>query len=534
MKNNLLKIATAVILLFTTQISFAASPNLGSASGFVLFSTNGAVSNSGITHLTGNVGTNNGSSTAFGNVDGVMHDNDGASAQCAADLLIAYNELQATIPAFFPAPLLGNGQILNAGIYSITESATLDNILTLDGQNNANAEFIFKIEGAFSTGAFAQVVLVNGAKACNVFWKVEGLVSIATGTKMKGTVIANNAAINMYTGVELEGRALSTAGAVTVDGITAFTPIGCGSPVLAGPVAPHLGSTSCYAIFSTAGDVTNSGVSTVTGEIGVNAGSTVGFEDVNVNGEIHLLPDLSTSKAAVDLLVAYNYLNDLSYDIKLLFPAQFGNNLVLTPHTYLMDAAAVFTDSLYLNAQGNADAVFVIKINGALSTSTHAKVLLINEAQAKNVYWMVEGAVEINELSEFKGTIIANGGAIHLKSGVKLEGRVLATTGAISAAEINAATTGICTQTGINSPKTVEFATFYPNPMSKLIVITMNDATAANASQLNIYSSTGKMMANEAITKTTTVIKTDFPTGIYYYKLTGSDNSVQTGKLISK
>lgn len=70
--------------------------------------------------------------------------------------------------------------------------------------------------------------------------------------------------------------------------------------------------------------------------------------------------------------------------------------------------------------------------------------------------------------------------------------------------------------------------------MASSIVITMNNASVANTSQLNIYSSTGKMMTNETITKTTTVIKTDFPTGIYYYKLTDSDNSVQTGKLISK
>jgi hypothetical protein len=274
MKNNLLHTLSVLTLLFLTQLGFASSPNLGTASSFVLFTTNGAVSNSGITHLTGNVGTNNGSSTAFGNVDGVMHDNDGASALCASDLLVGYNQLKSAIPTFFPAPLMGNGQKLNAGIYSITESATLENILTLDGQNNANAEFIFKIEGAFSTGAAAQVVLINGAKACNVFWKVEGLVSLATATKMKGTVIANNSAINIYTGVELEGRALSTAGAITVDGILAYTPIGCGSPELSGPIAPNLASTSCYALFSTVGDVTNTGVSVITGDVGANAGTT--------------------------------------------------------------------------------------------------------------------------------------------------------------------------------------------------------------------------------------------------------------------
>ena len=532
MKTNVLYTAIALLLLFAAQFSFAESPDLGSAAGYVLFSSDGAVSNSGITHLTGNVGTNNGSSTAFGNVDGVMHDNDGASALCAGDLLIAYGQLDAAIPAFFPAPLLGNGQLLNAGIYSISETTTLDNVLTLDGQGNANAEFIFKIGGAFSTGAFSQVLLVNGAKACNVFWKVEGLVSLATGTKMVGTIIANNAAINMYTGVELEGRALSTTGAVTVDGITARTPIGCGSPLLTGPIAPDLASTACYAFFSGAGDVTNTGVSLVTGDVGTNVGSTVGFEGINVTGTIHLLPDVSTGIAAADLTVVYNYLNDLTYDIKLLYPVQFGNNLVLTPHVYQMDAAAVFTDSLYLNAQGNADAVFVIKINGALTTSTYAKVLLINGALEKNVYWLVEGAVDINEYSEFKGTLVANTGYVHLKSGVKLTGRMFTTAGALSTAAVTATIPEPCPNTGLNSPDSNDFATVYSNPVTRAIMIKVNSLSKFDNSQLHLYNSVGAMVLIKTISEVSTTIETNFPSGIYFYKITAEDKSTQTGKLI--
>ena len=104
MKLKLLIAFTTVCLFLMPNANFGQSINLGTAANFVLFSTNGAVSNTGITQLTGNVGTNNGSSTNFGNVNGVMHDMDGTSAQCTADLLIAYNNLNSTIPAFFPAP----------------------------------------------------------------------------------------------------------------------------------------------------------------------------------------------------------------------------------------------------------------------------------------------------------------------------------------------------------------------------------------------------------------------------------------------
>lgn len=293
--NKFLLVVTSVTLMCFTVKSQAQAPTLGSSSSFALFSTNGAVSNTGLSHLTGNVGTNNGASTNFGNVDGVMHDADGASASSAADLTIAYNQLNAAIPNFFPAPLLGNGQTLPAGTYSIGQSATLDNVLTLDGGGNANSVFIFQIQGSFSSAAGAQVLLTNGALACNVFWKVEGLIDLATNTSMKGTIIANNAAVILNSGVSLEGRAFSTTGAVTVSGATVRIPLGCGTPILTGPAPPQLNTVACYTIFSGSGAVTNSGVSFITGDVGTNVGLTTGFQASNVTGTIHENPDVSTN-----------------------------------------------------------------------------------------------------------------------------------------------------------------------------------------------------------------------------------------------
>lgn len=103
MKKNLLLAASVALLFFASPIH-AQAPVLGSSSGFALFSTNGAVSSTGLSHVTGNVGTNNGSSTNFGNVDGVMHDADGTTANAAASLTIAYNQLDAAIPNFFHLP----------------------------------------------------------------------------------------------------------------------------------------------------------------------------------------------------------------------------------------------------------------------------------------------------------------------------------------------------------------------------------------------------------------------------------------------
>ncbi len=530
----------AIALFFIPTISFSQAPILGTAADFVLFSTDGAVSNSGITHLTGNVGTNNGSSTGFGNVNGVMHDGDAASIQCATDVLIAYGQLNNATPTNNPAPLLGNGQTLYGGVNFIGSPTTLSLNLILDAQGDPNAVFIFQIQGAFSTGAGSSIELINGAQACNVFWKVEGLVSMASGTSMKGTIFANNAAIEMNTGDTLEGRAIAINGAVTVDGTNGYTPIGCGSPVLTGPMPPDLGAAACYAIFSADGAVTNSGVTNITGDVGSNNGSASGFDPLLVSGEIHPIPDGSTAQCASDLTVAYNYLNLLTDDIELLYPAQFGKNLVLTPHTYLMGGAATFTDSLYLDAQGNADAVFVIKINGAMSTSTYSNVILLNGAQSKNVYWKIEGAVDISDYSVFSGTIICNNAALGtIATGVTLNGRALTTVGALSTTAMDVLPTTVpanCESVGLSDLNNIDGPLIvYPNPFRESITVMAQGISIDNSYELRIMSTMGAEVMISTLTQTSSVIETsEIPSGMYFYSVQNNDRVIQTGRLIAQ
>ena len=537
MKKTLTTFLTAAFLLSTPTIIFGQAPNLGTTANFVLFSTDGAVTNTGITHLTGKVGTNNGSNTGFGNVNGGMHAADVVTSQAAADLLVAYNQLNSATPGFFPAPLLGNGTTLNAGVYAVTGASTLNGTLTLDAQNNANAVFIFQISGPLSTNANSKVKLINGALACNVFWKVEGLVDMAAGTSMKGTVIANNAGINMNSSDTLEGRALSTTGAIMIDGVLAYTPIGCGSPTLTGPIAPSLGEAGCYGIFSADGPVQNAGTSNVVGDVGTNVGLTTGFNALLVTGTIHATPDVSTANAAADLLVAYNYVNALGHDIELLYPAQFGGNLVLTPHTYILNGGTTFTDTLYLNAQGVASAVFVIKVEGAFETSTFSNVVLINGTQAKNVFWMVNGAVDRADSSVFNGTIISQG-AIDLYTGVEINGRALTGVGSLTTNAINSAAAivlGNCNIVSINEINANTTVTIYPNPFTNSTTITLDKMDNFNKVELRLYTILGEEIMSTNITSTSTTINTsNLSSGVYFYKLIGDNQLIKSGKLVSQ
>jgi len=435
MKIKLLSVLAAVVFFLTPNVNFAQAPTLGTAAGYVLFTTNGALTNSGIphlTHLTGNIGSNLAASvTGFGNVDGQTHVADAESSTCVTDLLSLYSELNAATPTASPGISIGGGDTLIAGVYAIPAAATLSGNLILNGQGNPNAIFIFQIAGPLSTTTLSNVQLINGALACNVFWKVEGLVSMAAASTMRGTIVAHNAAINMSTLDTLEGRALSINGAITVSEILAYTPIGCGSAVLTGPAAPALASTAAYGVFSSIGGVTSTPITYVTGDVGSNSTTTTGFNPLFVTGTIHPIPDASTAAAASDLTNVYNYLNTLAADIDLTDPVNFGYNLVLTPHTYLLGAATMLNGNVFLNAEGDANAVFVIRVNGAFTTSTFSNVFLINGTLEKNVYWLINGAVHIYDNSVFNGTIVAVG-AITSNTGDTLNGRSLTINGDIA------------------------------------------------------------------------------------------------------
>jgi hypothetical protein len=62
-----------------------------------------------------------------------------------------------------------------------------------------------------------------------VYWLVNGAVSITDYSIFKGTLICNNGAILLSTGANIDGRTLSTTGAIGTTAITALMPInGCG------------------------------------------------------------------------------------------------------------------------------------------------------------------------------------------------------------------------------------------------------------------------------------------------------------------
>lgn len=122
--------------------------------------------------------------------------NPGKLTTAKNDLGTAYDDAAGRSVTATIATELG-GQTLIDGVYN-SASTTFEitsgaGALVLDGQGNADSVFIFQMDSGatgLTVGPGSTVSLINGASACNVFWKVN-TATIDTTATFKGTILAN-------------------------------------------------------------------------------------------------------------------------------------------------------------------------------------------------------------------------------------------------------------------------------------------------------------------------------------------------------
>jgi len=103
------------------------------------------------------------------------------------------------------------------------------------------------------------------------------------------------------------------------------------------------------------------------------------------------------------------------------------------------------TGILTLNAQGNANAVFVFKIGSTLTTASGASVVMSNGGSTCNVFWQVGSSATLGTTTSFEGNILAQA-SITLNSGAAVKGRTLARDG-VATLDTNPVNTS-CVTTG--------------------------------------------------------------------------------------
>ena len=204
--------------------------------------------------------------------------------------------------------------------------------------------------------------------------------------------------------------------------------------------------------------MTNQGINTVVhGDIGTTAASTLvtGFHDSggnvytetplnigDVTGVINCAPPAPgtaakfaiAQQALADATTAFNYLAGLPGGPD---PGagELGG-LVLAPATYTAASGSfkITSGDLTLDAKGNANAVWVFQMATSLTVGQAGQprsIILVNGAQAKNVFWQVGSAATINGAGggTMVGTIISYSGVTFSTAGnatiTTLDGRAL-------------------------------------------------------------------------------------------------------------
>jgi len=292
--------------------------------------------------------------------------------------------------------------------------------------------------------------------------------------------------------------------------------------------APRLGTTSQFALFTATGELSNVGASTIIiGNVGTNKGAYSGFPSETVSH----VADAVTVQAATDVAIAFSNLDGTTCGT--IIDNILGNGQILTEGIYCQGAASTLNGDLTLNGGGNPNALFIIKIGGALTTNVNSNIILTNSASLCNVYWQITGQVILGENSNFSGTII-NNGAISLLNGASLHGRALSSAGAITL-QNNVVTLPDCeVGTGISSTDEGKTITIAPNPFNSFIIIDLKNIPQINKCTLRIYSNLGVMIMQKEITQQTTKLNTrNIPSGIYFYKIIESNKTILSGKLIS-
>jgi type VI secretion system secreted protein VgrG len=187
--------------------------------------------------------------------------------QAQSDLTTAYLDAAGRPVEFTTVSDLTSGTPLLPGVYAAASKGPLQltGAMTLDGQNNPNAVFVFQTDSTLIAGSGSVVNLINGASECNIFWQVGSSATIGTGSTFVGNILALTS-IAVQTGATIQGRALARNGEVTLDN-NVFTSTSC---ALAPGGAPAATTTTVAAASDTIPPLAPVTVATTPGFVGTD------------------------------------------------------------------------------------------------------------------------------------------------------------------------------------------------------------------------------------------------------------------------
>lgn len=190
-----------------------------------------------------------------------------------------------------------------------------------------------------------------------------------------------------------------------------------------------LGSAGSFAVLAGSG-ITNTGYTEVTGDIGSHpTPAFTGAAGVTVKtGTKYSQPAVAVANAKRDLATAYDNIY-WRVPIETLFGDLGGRTLI--PGVYHSSGPMGITGALTLDGRGDPAAVFIFQATSTLITASASRVVLVNGAQAANVFWQVGSSATFGTYSRFSGTVLALT-SITATTGASFAGCLLARDGAVT------------------------------------------------------------------------------------------------------
>ena len=213
----------------------------------------------------------------------------------------------------------------------------------------------------------------------------------------------------------------ATSGAISGTATVTVTVAGPPPPLInLGTAAPN-GIMAGTAVTCITGGIVNANVS-------ISPGNTItGFGPCVITGVQHLA-DAVAAQGQIDLTTAYNTLAGLPCPPANAIVANLGGT-TKPAGVYCTASGISVTGTLTLDGGGDPNANFVFQAGSSLTTA--GNIVLINGAQAKNVYWQIGSSATLGVASQWQGNILALS-SITLVDNATLLGRALARNGAVT------------------------------------------------------------------------------------------------------
>lgn len=221
-----------------------------------------------------------------------------------------------------------------------------------------------------------------------------------------------------------------------------------------------LGSADAFAVLG-ATDITNTGATTITGNIGTYPGTSItGPGTITLTGTQHIA-DAVAQQAQADSTAGGILLGAMATTQTLTGLDLGGRTLGVGVYAYA--AGAQLTGALTLDFAGTSNTDIVFKIGSTLTSASAATVNVINANSTDGIFWLVGSSATLGSTSALAGNIIALA-SVTFDAGASLCGRAIAQTGGVTL--IGNTITNSCAGAGATGYAGASNSTPVPEPAS--------------------------------------------------------------------